>query len=68
MRSSGESEARISIRFATWTLTSDRGAALTRIMQADKEALEALLSEPARPKELVIELTGDYRLRCHPRN
>jgi hypothetical protein len=41
-------------------LTSDRGAALARIMQADKDALEALLSEPVRPKEFVIELTGDY--------
>jgi hypothetical protein len=29
-------------------------------MHADKEALEALVSEPARPGEFVIELTGDY--------
>jgi hypothetical protein len=41
-------------------LTSDRGAALARIIQFDKEELEALVSEPARPKEFVIELTGDY--------
>jgi hypothetical protein len=41
-------------------LTSDRGAALARIMQADKPALEALVSDPAKPKEFVIELTGDY--------
>jgi hypothetical protein len=45
-------------------LTSDRGAALARIMQSDKPALEALLSEPARPKEFVIELTGDYDIMC----
>ncbi len=41
-------------------LTSDRGAALASIMHADKEALEALVSESDRPKEFVIELTGDY--------
>jgi hypothetical protein len=31
-------------------LTSDRGATLRRIMQADKEALEVLLREPATPR------------------
>lgn len=31
-------------------LTSDRGAALARIIQFDKEELEALVSDPARPK------------------
>jgi hypothetical protein len=29
-------------------------------MQADKEALKALLTEPARPKEFVSALTADY--------
>ena len=40
-------------------LTSDRGAALGKIMQSDKETLEALVSPPGQ-KEFVIELTGDY--------
>jgi hypothetical protein len=61
MRSSGESEGRIfnPTRYLN-TLTSDRGAAMARMMQADKQALEGLVSESARPKEFVIELTGDY--------
>jgi hypothetical protein len=29
-------------------------------MQSDREALEALVREPARAEELVIELTGKY--------
>jgi hypothetical protein len=45
-------------------LTSDRGAALARIMQSDKPALEALVSEPARSKR--IRDRADRRLRHHP--
>jgi hypothetical protein len=67
MRSSGESEATDfnPIRYLD-PLTPDRGAALARMMQSDKEALDALVSEPARPKR--IRDRAGRRLRQHPRD
>jgi hypothetical protein len=46
-------------------LTLDRGAALARIMQADKQALEVLLSGPRQTKG--VRDRPDQRLRRHPR-
>src|SRR5215471_18913928 len=41
-------------------LISERGAALVLIMQADKEALDAIIGESPKRNELVIELTGEF--------
>src|SRR5262249_54494408 len=41
-------------------LTSDRAAALARIMQADRCELEDMVSGTARRTELVIEVAGEF--------
>ena len=43
-------------------MTSDRAAALARIMQADESELDGIVSGTARRTELVIEVAGEFEL------